>query len=398
VPAWETTTYLSWRFPALQGAERQQVFTIACQAEALATVARHVEGTDIIAVVPDNLPVIAGWDAELREADSRAFLQLELVHAAVRLALEKKYALLDRKFDAHSLEELRIAQAVQEGRAQWLTWQVARRLGTESVYALMAERWLHVPDPSPDPQHRAASQTALQQKNWAYLRGKSFFEALANGNMNDVERIALEQPPRLVEWLEQPALYEQHQLDGTADFRRVFAALAEHNGFPQRKAEQQPFTPNMIKQVAAMFQVEKRPEPFVAAWRDGRTLVWTDTGDAGKYVAASAVRFASEQAAQSYFGFAVDLQRKRDEFSGKPGPLPGRVVDSQYQELSWPGVVEGMRNDKTVALAAGAPAQKTTVVLCRCGSVVVEINWCGFAPDLNWAQQVIQTVSSAVSK
>src|SRR5262249_7104288 len=152
-----------------------------------------------------------------------------------------------------------------------------------------------------DPQHRAASQSALQQKNWAYVQGKSFFDALANGNWNDLERLALEQPPRLVEWLEHPGLYEQRQLDGIADLRQAFTTLAEHNGFPYRKAEQQPVTPNMIKQVAAMFQVENRAEPFVATWRDGRSLIWTATSDPGKYVAASAVRFGSEQSAQSYF-------------------------------------------------------------------------------------------------
>ncbi len=395
---WETTAYLGWRFPGLQGAVRQNVRQLAQHAVAQATVARHVEGTNGIAVIPDNQPIIAGWDQTLAEARSQAFLQLELVHAVARMTLEQKHNLLDRQHDPQSLEEFCIGQALVEGRAQWLTWKVAERMGTTDAFHLMAECWRHVPDPSPDPQVRAGCQETLQQKSWAYLRGKQFFDRLEGNNLPDVESAVFTDPPHQLESLEKPALYVQQYRAGHGGLKNSFAKLAPASAQAGWKPLQQPWTPTMLKQVAGMLHEEKRAEQCSQGWQDGRALVWMDPKNAARYVSLSAATFTAEPAARSYYGFAVDLQRRRDELSGKPGPMPWRVLDSTYHDLDWPGLHEGLRNAKSLEATYSSPPFPATIVLARSGSLVMEFSWYGMAPDLDWARQTFEAVAGKMKK
>jgi hypothetical protein len=391
MPNWEPQAFLSWRFPSLQGEQRHTTGQLVHHAVAQATIARHVEGTTGIAVVLENLPVVAGWDAGLRAVNTPEFLRLELVHAVARLALEKKHQLLDRKHDPHSLEEFRIMQALHDGRAQWITWQVAKRLGTEAVFPLLARRWLHVPEAVPDTQIRAACQTTLQQKHWAYVQGKAFFEYLEAKELAGADSFVYNQPPRQVEWVEKPELYLQ-QASTEPDLKAVFIKLLQNAPVASWKPMQQPWTPAMLKQVAGMLKEEQRADKVAQGWKDGRSLIWTDAKNSGRYIAVSVVRFDAVAGARSYYGFAVDLQRKRDEMSGKSAANPLRVVDSRSEPWTGAGLDEGLRCDKALEISANGPTLPVTLLLGRAGASVVEFSWHGCKSDLNWAQQVTQSV------
>ncbi len=155
----------------------------------------------------------------------------------------------------------------------------------------------------------------------------------------------------------------------------------------------------MLRQVAGMFGEEKRIDRIAAGWRDGRSIVWTRAKDPGDYVALSAVRFDSEDQARAYFGFGVDLQRKRDEQSSatSTGAL-GRIIESKYHAVTWPKCQEGLRNEKTLAAPAGGGHRPAAVVLVRSGTLVVEVSWQGRHAQMDWARQQVDVVLSRLAR
>src|SRR5262249_35064678 len=142
-----------------------------------------------------------------QSANSPAFLQLALVHEVARFVLDQRYGLARRRGDCRDREEFVAWQAVLEGRAQWATAEVARRLGTQATFPLLAARSRYVPDAGPDPALRTYSQTAIQVRAWAYAQGLVFFNYLHDKRLADVEKRAFTRPPRQVRWLEKPELY-----------------------------------------------------------------------------------------------------------------------------------------------------------------------------------------------
>ncbi len=384
-----------WQFPELQQDALARALEITRFASAGATLARHAEGFDVIYVVPDNLPRIANWERSLQSANAPAFLQLALVHEAARFALDQRYGLAARRATCRDREEFLAWLAVVEGRAQWVTSQVARRLGSQALFPLLAQRYLHVPDAAPDPALRTYSQTALRMRYWADVRGLAFFNVLQEKNLPDAEKRAFTRPPRVVRWIDRPDLYVRAEQSNRTDLATALRGLEQALPEAEWSAGQQAWTPAMVKQVAALLGERDRAERVTSTWDEGRTLVWSLRKDPRQMVAVSVVRHETPAGARSYFGFAVDLQRKQDQVVANCGPSI-RVVESRATSVKLPGVEEAVRNDKRMQYGAGTEPVSVSTLLARAGDVVLECTWHGLPPETGWAERVLTAALAAV--
>ncbi len=395
LPDPELEASLHWLFPELKGEAFTKAAVVVRYVAALATVARHAEGANLIYVLPDNLSAIAAWDSGLARVNEPAFLQLALVHEVARFTLERRYDLARSRSACRDAEEFFALQALVEGRAAWLTYQVARELGSEAHFPLLGARYLRVPDTAPDPALRTMSQLTLRKRHWAASHGLAFFEHLHGSGLADAERRAFAHPPRLTGWVERPALYVRAEQGNRAD---LAAALRELEGtLPagEWSAAQQPWTPAMVRQVAALLGEKAKAERAVASWEEGRSLVWTQRKDAGKQVALSLARHQSEAGARTYYGFAVDLQRKQDELAGGSCAPTVRVLESKATPVQLPGFDEAVRNDKRMQYGAGGPPVAVSTLLARAGDLVIECSWYGLPAETEWAGRVAAAALAA---
>jgi hypothetical protein len=386
---------LRWQYPDLDEASRARAREAALIALRGASVAAHQEGTDVILVCPDNAAAIARWDPSLARARSVAFLQLALVHEAVRWVLDHRYGLAQRRAACRDSEELVALQAVVEGRAQWVTRQVARRLGAEADFPLLAEAYRRAPDGAAEARGRLLCHDVLSRQHWACERGLAFFDYLDAQGVADAEARAFAHPPRQVSRVERPELYlraERLQLIDTAEaLTQVVRALAP----AEWAAGQQPWTPAMIRQAADLLGEGPRAEKVVCGWDEGRSLVWSARDNPARQVAVGLVRFQDAAGARSYFGLAVDLQRKQDELLNGTGPGRRSVVESRSQALRLAGADEAVRCDKRVQLPGKAEPVTMTQILARADDRVIEFTWQGLAGDTEWAQRVLGVLVQA---
>jgi len=385
---------LRWHFPELTDDAFRRALDATRYVAAGVTVARHAEGSDVIHVLPDNLTAIARWDASLAQVDSPGFLQLALVHATVRMVLDRRYDLAARRKACRDGEEWQALQAVFEGRALWLTARVARRLGSAVYLPLLAQRYLRVPDVAADPALRTISQTALRQRYWACANGLAFFNYLDEKGLKDAEKRAFARPPRQVRWIERPELYVRAEEGNRPDLAAALRSLQESLPAAEWSEAQQPWTPAMLRQVAALLGEGVRAERVIGTWNEGRSVVWAHRKDSSRQVAVSVVRHETPAGARAYFGFAMDLQRKQDQLSGTCGPAI-RVLESKATGINLPGVDEAVRNDKRVQYGAGSGPVSVSTVLARAGDVVIECSWHGLPVESAWAERVIAAALSA---
>jgi hypothetical protein len=385
----ELEAHLRYHFAGLGRAEATRALHAARQAKALATVARYEEGAGVLHVLPDRPAVLAAWDESLALARSPEFLQLAVVYEVSRYVLDRRYNLARVRQRCGSAEEHEVVQALVEGRAQWVTRAVARRLGTEAYFPLLAERWRHVPDPDPDPGVRAVVQTALRQQHWACTAGLAFFSYLEDKGVGDAEQRAFTRPPGQRRWIEQPELYLRPESPNLAALLgRVEPALPPAEWL----ATQQPYTAEMASQVAALLGAPERAAKVLGAWVEGRSVVWASRKDPGRSVALSVVRLEASAGARAYYGFAVDVQRKRDELLG-PG-CAGSVHVVQARASAWqlPGLEEGARFDKLLRIGGQGAPVPVCLLLGRSGDLVLELTWHGQAPDVALAERLVRAV------
>jgi hypothetical protein len=399
LPDPDLEAHLRWQFPDLRDAARIHALEVALHVAASATVARHLEGSDVILVNAEQARVLARWDDRLAPAASPEFLQLALVHEAARFVLDSRYDLRRRRAACRDADEYRVLQACVDGWAQWVTRQVARRLGTEAAFPLLAERFLHAPDVGADPAQRTVSQTALRQRHWAYTQGLAFFSQLEEQGVRDVDRRVFARPPRHVGWIERPELYVRAEKTGCASVAAALARLEQVTPPGSWRAAQQGWTPDMVKQVATLLGESERAEKVLSSWDEGRSLVWTVKDSLGHQVAAvSVVRHESPAAARAYYGFAGDLQRKADTLSG--GACAGimRVLEAKSAAVALPGVEEAVRHDRRVQFGQGGPPVAATTLLARAGDLAIEFSWYGVPADLAWAGRVVDALVKGGAK
>jgi hypothetical protein len=384
------------RFPHLQGAERDRAVEVSQQVTAAALLTWHSEDGNVIFLRPQDLKTVAGWDASLSAVDTPSFLQLVLVQETVRLLLDRQLALPLQTAERDS-EAFQALQAVREGRVQWVTRQVARRLGTQTLCPLLAELLLRVPDTAPGPALRAISQTALRQRYEGAVQGLAFFDRLEALGVRDAEKQVFARPPRDLRELRQPEQYVRAIQDARPGLQAVLSGLAGPEPAAAWQASEQPWSPAMLRQIAALLGLAERAEKVAATWSEGRSLVWTARANPGQQVALSVVRHEHAAGARAYFGFANDLQRKRDELSGAPCVGSLKVLEARCTAVSLPGVEEAVRFDKRIQFGTGSPVP-ASVVLARAGDLVIECSWHGLSADAAWTERVVTAVLSQAGK
>jgi hypothetical protein len=387
-----TDLQVAGQFPDLDTAARDRARTGATAALRGAAVAGFGEGGDAILFAPDNAGRIARWDVSLARVDSEAFLRLALVHETVRWLLDQQYDLPKRRAACRDSEELVALQAVIEGRCQWVTRQVARRLGEEATFALLAEAYRWAPDAEAEGTVRVLCRDVLDRRRWCCVRGLAFFDDLEKQGVKDAEARAFAHPPRQTAWIERPELYLRSEQLNLADLADVLKRVEGTLPAADWQAMQQPWTAAMFRQAAGMLGEGQRAEKVAQGWDAGRLLVWSARANAGRLVTLGMVRFQDAPAARAYFGLAVDLQRKQDELLSAACADRRSPVESHAEALRLNGADEAVRVDKKVRLGDKGEPLSITQVWARAGGRVVEFSWHGVPGDAAWAQRVLDAV------
>jgi hypothetical protein len=394
LPFPEVITQICWQFPDLRGKELKRAVDVVHLYLPFATVARHRAGTDLILVFPNDLL----YDVKSRRLEfmgggnPQAFYQLALVHEATRFALECRYQMTRRLLACADAESFQAMQAMIEGKAQAVTRQVAKKIGTEAYFPLLAEAYLRVPDTAPDGALRAVTQEALHRQHWAMVQGLKWFDALAEHGLRDSDKIFARPPDQLTR-ISRPDLYVRAQKSGREEMAALLTQMETALPAAEWQAAQQPWTPTMVRQVAAMFGAQKQADKILAAWDEGRTLVWTSRRDVSWQVALSLVRYETATGARSYFGFAVDLQRKQDETSSTHCAESAiRVVDSRSVPVGLRGVDEAVRNERRMQYSPKSAPVTVSTLLVRAGDLVIDLTWQGTTVEPAWAEQIVGAV------
>jgi hypothetical protein len=383
---------VAWQFPDLDPAARDRARQVATAALRGATVASLQEGTALILVAPDNARHIAGWDPSLARADSAAFLRLALVHETTRWQLDRELNLARRRAACRDSEEIVGLQAVIEGRCQWVTRQVARRLGEEAAFGLLAEAYRRAPDVEGDGRVRVLSRDVLNRRHWCCERGLAFFTYLDEQGVKDAEPRAFVHAPRQTAWIERPQLYLRAEQLNLGDLGEALGRLEAALPAAEWRATQQPWTAGMFKQAATLLGEEARAEKVAAGWDAGRLLVWSSRAHPGRQVTLGLLRFQDAAAARAYYGLAVDLQRKQDELLSAACAARACVMESRSEVLRLAGADEAMRTEKKVRTGEQSEPATITMAWVRAGERVIEFSWHGQPCDTAWAQRVLDTI------
>jgi hypothetical protein len=389
----ELVRQVSWQFPDLKG--RRWAEGVAAAAEALWGVSLVLPSPDegTFLVIPETARQLAQREERLARVNAPEVLQLALVYAVARSALERRYGLAKRWETCRDDEEFVALQAVLEGRALGLTRQLAHRLGTEAYFPLVGECLLHAPDNVPDPLLRLVSQETLHQRYRAGVRGLAFFDLLEAKGLPDLEARVFAHPPRTRDWVVHPDLYLRALQDSRPALADVLQRLQGPVSGAGWQPQQEPWTPAMLRQTAALFGEEARAEGLAGRWLEGRSLVWNAANDPNRQVAVGVIRFVDVEGARAYYGFAADLQRRQDDALGKATGGACRVLESRAGAVTVPGADEGSSTTKRLQFAPEVPPLTVTQFWLRRGDTVLQVSWSGVPSDAGWAERVLQAVT-----
>jgi hypothetical protein len=383
----ELEAQVRWQFPDLQGEAFSQTVNVAEEIWRSAAIACASEDREEILLFPDHLPIIASWNNALASVDTQAFYQLAMVNEVVRWAIARRYQLKSRRNACRDAEAFLALQAVEEGGAQWVTLQVARKLGTESAFPLLARRLLYVPDRASDPALRSASQEVLRQRHWACTQGLSFTSALVSEENHKLNVRSFTQPPIQSAWIDHPERYRRALASSRQDLVRILTTIEGALSNVEWVPAQQAWTPAMVKQAADMFGQGKYATTALRGWDEGRLLVWTAKTDPTENVAVSVARFESAGSAKAYWGFATELLRKQDEASGASEDAI-RIVESHSRSVVVAGAEQALWSDKKLQFGSSPRPMSASRLVLRAGSCVIEIAWSGLPGDPKWAERI----------
>jgi hypothetical protein len=346
---------------------------------------------DVVLLSADRPADIAQWHASLTRVNSAEFLQLVLIHLGFVKEVEQTFQASARLAYCHDAEEFQVLLSLQAGASLWLTRRVAERLGSESLMPLLAEMYLRVPEQFPDNAVRLVCVQVLRRRYDAAVEGAAFFEALARERDFSLERV-FTHPPRQLAWLRRPDLYLRSQRDKRADLKAKLALVEKLLPESAWQAAQQPWTADMVRQVAALVGWRAQAERAVRSWEEARSLVWINRQNPARQAALSLVRFENDAGARNYFGFALELQRKRDEASGNACTSTQRVLDSRSATPAVRDADEAVRIDKRIQIGTKGEPLSESILLARKGDLVIELTCYGMAADLAWAERTVNAV------
>lgn len=403
----ELDVQLRWQFPGLAESVRTQASAAASDAFRAVSVALYRSGNEIL--LPANSPRLAQW-AEYQTpaggnpvAFRKDFATLALVLEAARMALDQRYQLTKRWAACRSRDEFDVLEALYEGQALWLTRRVARRLSLDACFLLLTDRLdcvLRRPaDVSFDDrtEREALSDRELYTLCWLVLRerhrtalfGLGFFDYLEKQGIRDAADRAFAQPPSKLAWVEHPELYCKAELRTPGSLAYVLDQLGDRFKNDAWDCRLQPWTPEMVRQVAVNLGAQEQVERVLHSWQDGAALLYVPkTEGAEAEVALGVVRLTDAAGARAYFGLSSELQRKQDELLNTRPNSPQRVAKSETHTLPLAGADEAVRTDKEFQPAEGRPARVTTL-LVRSGNLVALFTWRELAPDPDWASRFL---------
>ncbi|MGF1579518.1 MAG: hypothetical protein ACFCD0_09160 [Gemmataceae bacterium] len=396
IPSWNVKTFLSWRFPGMKKDQWQQVYRRCHDLYCQQVVARHLEGTHSVVVIPDHLQPLAASDPTLREVYSLPFLQLAIVHEVAKLALEEEHKLLSRRHDPHSLEDVRIQRALVEGRAQWITEQVARRIKTESYFGLLKQVWdVAAKVDAPENGSHDAWQATVQMQRDSYGKGLAFFRALSEKRSTMSEAQIFRNPPRRWKWIEAPQQYLKVLSQGKLQLRKVIGRLEKESILKGWTTRQQAWTPDLLTHVGQLLGAEKEAAEIAKKWVDGHSLVWMQKENPTATISLNLTRYDGEESAKAYIGFALDIQQKRDEYIAKAFGSSSGAGKSQVRYVK----LHGLKNVIQITTTFKTSSKQTSMgmVLARKGALVLELHFRGVPTDIGWAASAIQATLRVIS-
>ncbi len=383
----DLVTHLRWRYlPALK--KDASLLHDALRDNKQVTAVRYAEETDVVLVCLEKLEDMAKWDDSLKEVNSPQFLLLSLVHEAVRSALDARYNLDACRKNCVDPEEWFALKEIVEGRAQWVTKQVAKKLKYDSWFPLLMRVYQHVPTSSAKPKNRAASMSAQQQRAWAGVRGLRFFEYLAEQKQDDSEKSLFRRPPRHVQSILEPKLYLSLLQSNRADPAKLLAKMEESLPAKSWEVRQQAWNPAMVEQLAALRGLQNLASLVRRSWLEGRAVVWNGKDEPWKHISIRVARLQQPRNAGSCFDLMTMLHRKRDVHSVSQVATPQRVTRSQSKPVKLDGVDEATLFERTLVDHRNIETSQT-ILLCRLGNTVAEIIWHGAPANLTWAEEMV---------
>ncbi len=390
----ELAVQVAWQFPDVRGEKMlATAFRAAKEASRSATPAVYDPRTGEILVQVEAGKQIASWNVALARADSAAFMQLAIVRAVVERHLDQTYHLGQRWQRCQDAEAFQILQTIRAGRALWLTQQAAKRLGTDAYGSLLFQCCRYVPDGNRENALKHVCHETLRRRYALAVEGLAFCDYLTEQQWPDVERRMFEQPPRQLAWIARPELYVKSRRSARQGLAEAFRRLEATPPAGDWNVSQQPWTPAMVRQAASLLGQQKQADKSLRSWDEARTLLWVDKRDADKQIALSAVRFENEAAARTYYGFANDLQRKRDEASNAPDAAMLRVLESRTNACTLGPASEAVHFEKVLQRASQCAPLTERKVLARLGDTVVEVAWYGLPDDNAWAERALVALS-----
>lgn len=387
----DVAAQVGWQFPDLQGERRAEAVEAARLALRSTTLAAWPAGENVLLLFPDNAAQMARWDASLERLSSPPALQLALVHEAARTLLERRHDLARRLAVCRDGEEFLALQAVAEGRALWLTRQVARRLGTEAYLRLLGERYLRLPDTGPDPLRRLIRQETVRQRRRAGEAGLAFFDNLDAHGVRDAEARVFAHPPHDRQLVAEPGRY-LHARQGGDDLADVLARLEKALPAKEWQASQEPWTPAMLRQTAALFGEGERMDRLLGQWAEGRSLVWAARDHPDRQFAVGVMCFRQPDGARAYFGLAADLQRKQDEVMAKISGGACRVLESHARAVTVAGADEAACTEKRMQFAGAPEPVAVTQYWVRRGDTVLQLSWTGVEVRPAWVEWLLRAL------
>jgi hypothetical protein len=390
----EVEAQIGWQFPDIARAGGTALADAAREARRgymSASIAGASGGREII-LFSSNGGKIALWDPALTAVGTRTFAQLALVHEAVRMALESHYNVTDRERACGDGDSFFATLALVEGRAQWVTHEVAKRLGTEAAFPLLAQVWLHMPDGPGNPAVRSATQEFYRRRYWMLESGLAFQEALVRAGISNESTIFNRHIPSM--WIDHPDRCVRALRERRTGLEAVLASIECTLPPDLWEPRQEACTPEMIKQAAGTYGEAERAESALAACEEARQVVWTGR-PAVRAIALNLIRFETPASAAAYYRFALTLQQKVNQrLANGSGAL--RLVDERSKAFDVSGVDAGTWTDKRLGVSGSHSGPGSSIpastLLAQDGALVIEIQWQNVPGDENWARRAIETI------
>jgi hypothetical protein len=273
----ELQAYVRCRYPNLSNATRAKYVEYARDGLRLLSVAEHRPGSDTVDLTTSS--ALAHWvEHETPNGTNAAsfrqdFALLCLVHANVHYVLDQRYGLASRWAECRDWEESQALQAVVEGHALSITRDVGYRLHIDAPFPLLIERYrmerlFPVARTDDEAGIRAMVEEVVKQRHWACEKGLAFIAYLRRNHVPELE--AFKNPPRRTAEIEDPALYVRSLASGEARKRVAGVATALDAGrcsLPSSDwdVHPEPWTPDMVRQVALLLHARDRADARSAA-------------------------------------------------------------------------------------------------------------------------------------